>query len=76
MKNHHGWRVVWKRVCCGSLGVAAVFFVAGRILAAVGHNANQTALFLVLDGLLALGELGSLTIAGIAGRGKFRGHNT
>ncbi len=54
---HLGWRAFWKRVCCESLCLAVGFFVTTKIFATVAHDADETAWIIMVDGLLALGEL-------------------
>lgn len=64
-----GWRAFWRRVCIASLCITGILFLAGRALATVAYGSRETAWFLVVDGLLALGELSSLTLAGVSGIG-------
>lgn len=63
------WRVFWKRTCIASLCIAAICFLAGKALAMAASDANDAAWFLIVDGLIALVELGCLTLAGLSGIG-------
>lgn len=64
-----GWRRFWKRTCLASLGAAVVLMLSSTILATLGEGENDPVWFSVLVGLLALGELTSLTLGGVAGIG-------
>ena len=63
------WRVIWKRACIASLCFAGILFLAAKTLVIVADGSNETAWFLVVDGLIALGELVAITLAGICGIG-------
>ena len=64
------WRAFWRRSCYGSFCVAAIFIlVLVGVEYAFGLDTSDTRGFLILRGLLALGILCSLTMAGIAGIG-------
>jgi len=63
------WRRRWRLACFACLCLAGVFEAASLLLRAVAPDAVQARWFLMLDGLLALGTLSSLVIAGMSGIG-------
>lgn len=63
------WRRLWKRICLVSFCTALFLLVIAKLVAALARNSGDTYWFLILDGLLALGELVSWTMVCIGGIG-------
>jgi hypothetical protein len=62
------WRLRCKWLCLGSLALALVLLVISSAVAPL-RTESASAAFLLFDGLLALGELGSFAVAGLAAIG-------
>jgi hypothetical protein len=69
VRPRSSWKTLWKGGCIGSLCMAVILVVSGKLVALLARNSTDTSWFLNLDGLLALGELVSWTMAGIGGIG-------
>lgn len=64
-----GWRRFWKFTCLGCLVSFAVFLLTIHLLTLLYPESTEARWFVIVVGLLALGELGSLVIACCAGIG-------
>src|SRR5262249_50780126 len=63
------WRPLWRRVCLGSVCATGVFAVTNNVFRAYAQGFLNSHWFIIVDGLLALCELVSWTMIGLAGIG-------
>ena len=62
------WRKLWKGLCLGSLLFVAICFVAGKVMAATWlAGGDPHPVFLIIDALLAAGELFGWTLVALSG---------
>ena len=67
------WRLLWKRVCLGSLCSAAILLAMGRAFSVYSQHSRDAFWFIIVAGLIALGELVSWVMVGVGGIGWILG---